>query len=460
MRGQRDTRPALTTPQLLVAALKNDNMLWRMHAQRLLVTRGQKDVVPALSELVRDKGVDEIGLNPAAIHALWTLHGLGALAGSDGQAIDAALAALKHPSAGVRRAAAMVLPRNQTSLDALLSSKLLDDPDAQVRLAALLAVSEMPPSENAAAGVFTMLQDPRNAEDRWIPDAATTAAARNDAGFISALLSKYKPAARAATAESPNNILPNSSFEEQRDGRPVGWRTTTHSGRGEFAVADLGHTGSHSAKISSEQGGDVSWSAQVGVKPRTDYRLTGWIKTENVRKVGGANGAMLNVHELQDPVRGGTKALLGDNDWTQVQLDFNSGEMKQITINCLFGGWGRTTGTAWFDDIELIPASGSGRDRSRSALGDDALCSARPRREHYSNVGRVESRCSFSRGARARRTRCRLAARHFAPHRRHRKTDSRPSDAGAAGIGSRPLARSGSTLGPDRHLWREHLRHH
>jgi putative heme-binding domain-containing protein len=252
----------------------------------------------------------------------------------------------------------MALPRNRESLDALLGSKLLDDPDAQVRLAALLAVSEMPPSDDAAAGVFEMLQDPRNVEDRWMPDAATTAAARNDAGFISALLSKYKPAATTA-AESPNNVLPNSSFEEQRDGRPAGWRTTTHSGRGEFAVADTGHTGSRSVKISSEQGGDVSWSVQVAVKPRTDYRLSGWIKTANVRKVGGANGAMLNVHELQDPVRGGTKALLGDNDWTQVQLNFNSGEMRQITINCLFGGWGRTTGTAWFDDIELIPAPGS-----------------------------------------------------------------------------------------------------
>src|SRR5436309_10442863 len=43
------------TPQQLVAALKNDNMLWRMHAQRLLVTRAQKDVVPALCEFVRDK---------------------------------------------------------------------------------------------------------------------------------------------------------------------------------------------------------------------------------------------------------------------------------------------------------------------------------------------------------------------------------------------------------------------
>jgi putative membrane-bound dehydrogenase-like protein len=69
------------TPAQLVAALKSDNMLWRMHAQRLLVSRANKDVVPALCELIGNASVDEIGLNPAAIHALWTAHGLGAFGG-------------------------------------------------------------------------------------------------------------------------------------------------------------------------------------------------------------------------------------------------------------------------------------------------------------------------------------------------------------------------------------------
>jgi putative membrane-bound dehydrogenase-like protein len=347
------------TPQQLVAALKNDNMLWRLHAQRLLVERGQKDIVPALCELAGDTHVDEIGLNPAAIHALWTLHGVGALDGSDAKASETASGALKHGSAGVRRAAVTVLPRDEASLNALLDRKLLDDPDAQVRLAALLAASEMPASEKAGNAVFGMLRRPENAEDRWIPDAATAAAARNDAGFLKAVLASYKPAATETATDTPSNLIPNPSFEVQSDGRPAGWKTMTHSGRGELVSAEIGRTGNRSVKIVSGQGGDVSWSAQVPVKPRTDYRLTGWIKTENVRKVGGANGAMLNIHELQDPVRGGTKALVGDNDWTQVQLNFNSGQMTEVTINCLFGGWGRATGTAWFDDIELTPAAGS-----------------------------------------------------------------------------------------------------
>jgi len=71
------------TPEKLVATLKNDNLFWRKHAQRLLVERGRQDVVPALCALVRDRGMDEIGLNVGAVHALWALHGLGALDGAN-----------------------------------------------------------------------------------------------------------------------------------------------------------------------------------------------------------------------------------------------------------------------------------------------------------------------------------------------------------------------------------------
>jgi putative membrane-bound dehydrogenase-like protein len=349
--GKTDLSKA--TPQQLVATLKNDNLLWRVHAQRLLVERGNKSVAVSLRELIRDRSTDPIGLNPAAIHALWTLDGLSALD------LETVTAALQHPSAAVRRAAAMVLPRTGEATAAMITHHILDDPDPQVRLAALLKLSEAPPSESLPPRLVAMLQQPNNSEDHWIPDGVTAAAARNDASFLKAVLASYKPTVSQGATEARNNLLTNPSFEEERDGRPLAWRTANHSGRGELNLGDIGHTGKRSAKISSEQGGDVSWSIQVPVKPRTDYRLTGWIKTEKVAKLGRAYGAMLNVHELQDPIRGGTRALSGDNDWTPVQLNFNSGEMREVTINCLFGGWGRVTGTAWYDDIELTIAPGS-----------------------------------------------------------------------------------------------------
>lgn len=184
-------------PEALVAALKNDNLFWRRHAQRLLVERGQRDVVPALVALIADPSVDAIGLNVGAIHALWTLHGLGSLDGSDGKAAQAASAALAHKSAGVRRNAAAVQPRTAAGRDALLRSKVLSDADGQVQLAALLALAEMPPSAEAGAAVLAVLGRAETLRDPWLPDAATAAAAAHDIHFLTAAARTKFSAARA-----------------------------------------------------------------------------------------------------------------------------------------------------------------------------------------------------------------------------------------------------------------------
>src|SRR5262249_20921496 len=115
------------TPKKLVDTLKHDNMFWRKQAQRLLVERGKQDVLPALFEAARDQGVDEIGLNAGVIHALWTIHGLGALDGSNAEATAVAYSALKHKSAGVRRNAVQVLPRDAKSVAAILDAGLTRD---------------------------------------------------------------------------------------------------------------------------------------------------------------------------------------------------------------------------------------------------------------------------------------------------------------------------------------------
>ena len=192
--GKPSTMPKLdpANPATLLAALKNDNMFWRMHAQRLLVERGNQDVIPQLAALVRDQSADTLGLNPAAIHALWTMKGLGVIDGSSSPATGVALTALKHPSAGVRRAAEMVLPRTESTLNALLKGKLLEDEDAQVRMAGLLALAELPPRVDVGAAILKALQEPRNSEDRWIPDAATAGAAKNDTGFLKAILTSAR----------------------------------------------------------------------------------------------------------------------------------------------------------------------------------------------------------------------------------------------------------------------------
>jgi len=104
------------------------------------------------------------------------------------------------------------LPRELALLEEILGAKLLDDPDAQVRMAALLAISEMPVTEAAGAALYAMLKDPRNSRDNWIPDAATSAAARHDAGFLKAVLADGAPAAVDSKAKPDSTLVPDSSF--------------------------------------------------------------------------------------------------------------------------------------------------------------------------------------------------------------------------------------------------------
>jgi putative membrane-bound dehydrogenase-like protein len=185
-----------STPDQLVAALTNDNLFWRRHAQRLLVERGQKDIVPSLNSLIRNQSFDAIGLNVGAIHALWTLHGLGVLDGSHAEATATAVMALKHPSSGVRRNAVQVLPKSSSSAEAILQSGVIQDSEPQVRLVSLLALADQPSLESTGNAVAKMLTLPENANDRWIPEAATAAAAGSSVGFLNSVSSLKNPPAR------------------------------------------------------------------------------------------------------------------------------------------------------------------------------------------------------------------------------------------------------------------------
>ena len=187
------------SPSALVQALRNDNQLWRMHAQRLLVERGDASVIPALLRLSRDASVDPVGLNVGAQHALWTLAGLGANTRPD--AVKAVQDSLRHRSAAVRRAAIAALPRDGTGAAAMGAQRMIEDVDAQVRLAALLAYSEMPVSDPVGGLVFGMLREERNGTDRWIPHAATSAGARHHRGFLRAAIEKPRAGQSVVLAE-------------------------------------------------------------------------------------------------------------------------------------------------------------------------------------------------------------------------------------------------------------------
>ena len=175
-------------PKGLVKALKNDNMFWRTTAQRLLVERGETDVLPELYALVKRRKSDKMGMDPAALHALWTIHGLGALDGNNKEAYEVAKDALKHPSPAVRKAAIQVLPKTPWAHQAMARANILNDPDPHTRLAAILAHSELQSSQKAGGLLYQLSKEEDVAEDEWLSRAVYVAANHHKDDFVEAFL--------------------------------------------------------------------------------------------------------------------------------------------------------------------------------------------------------------------------------------------------------------------------------
>ncbi|RTE53580.1 hypothetical protein EHW67_11285 [Arenibacter aquaticus] len=151
----------------LLEALKSDNMFWRTTAQRLIVENKKVSLIPDLIELAADNN-NKSGLNASALHALWTLKGLGALSGSNDEANQLAVGALNSSSYAVQRAALALLPTTRESSKILAQSGVLNSPDAQIKLAAILRAGELPESNALYTEIEKLAKDPAITSDKWL----------------------------------------------------------------------------------------------------------------------------------------------------------------------------------------------------------------------------------------------------------------------------------------------------
>ena len=341
------------TPAQLVETLRNDNLFWRRHAQRLLVERGRKDVVPALIALVADQQKDELDLNVGAIHALWTLHGLNAIDAMS-EVLEAVKGAVRHPSAGVRRAALDVLPHTAATGTVIREAGLLNDPDAQVRLGALLALSQVPASAAVADALHAFLTKPGAALDRLTVEGATIAASAHAKFFVEAC----SPEETAATMElrnkrtSPETVV--DAFESISGGLGA-WSVGKEANpAAAVSVVGEGRHGGHCLEVKLTNAGEARVTRKMAVKPNTRYLLTGYIKTADIKTSPNARGAFITVPEIQQPRPAISVGITGSTTWALVRTPFETNALQEVSIVCGVGGGGSgAAGVAWFDDLVL-----------------------------------------------------------------------------------------------------------
>ncbi|HEY9062191.1 MAG TPA: phospholipid carrier-dependent glycosyltransferase [Pseudobacteroides sp.] len=148
-----------------------------------------------------------------------------------------------------------------------------------------------------------------------------------------------------------SNILKNPGFEDAD--KPYSWDQDiweASDGQKEIKVVNnVFHSGKQCAVIINSKEGDSRLKQTVDVQSDSLYKISGWIKTENV---GDTNkGANFSVHMLQIT----SADVKGTTDWKYVEMYGRTGKSQtSLIVTAGLGGYGSlNTGTAYFDDISV-----------------------------------------------------------------------------------------------------------
>ena len=279
------------------------------------------------------------------IHDLWTQQALGKLDAKTHQA------ALISNDAKLRRNAIRALGNDKAAQDLFFGSGVFSDPDLHTRLAAFVKLADFPTTPEIQTLVKKLAADPVVKNDEWLAEAAKMLGKKHKA-------LNYK--------EGPN-LLPNPGFEEiaSNTKHPVGWAHRDYGTRPGNKTAEwsividpkMVHSGKHGFRVITREDADTSFFADVPLKPNTDYKLSAWIKTHAFK-----GKASLNDHIG----RAETGKLTRNQDWTEVEVTFNSKDRPKASINLLHVGKGDT----YFDDVKLTEIILESEEDAAALAGD------------------------------------------------------------------------------------------
>jgi alpha-L-arabinofuranosidase len=157
-------------------------------------------------------------------------------------------------------------------------------------------------------------------------------------------------AAVATMALQTSGIL-NGRFE---DGT-ANWSQASYGARPVPSLdSALGRGGRTALRISSSDPTDTAFGQDISVVPGEIYRLSAWVKTRGLDPLGAPVFGTIQAQLAQGAgilATGVNHA--GDTDWTQENVYFLGPQTGKARVSLFFCGWGKGTGTVWFDDVEL-----------------------------------------------------------------------------------------------------------
>jgi alpha-N-arabinofuranosidase len=159
---------------------------------------------------------------------------------------------------------------------------------------------------------------------------------------------------RAPAAEG---AIENAGFEA--DPATQGWSIHVYGAKPEIAGdKSVFREGGQSLRISSAEPTDAALGQNLTLPPGALYRLCGLVRTKDLRGEPGVRVAgtyQIQTHEGGARVSG--KSRFGTGDWSEETILFRVPADGNVRVAVFFVGFGKGTGTAWFDGLRLEPVS-------------------------------------------------------------------------------------------------------
>jgi alpha-N-arabinofuranosidase len=152
-------------------------------------------------------------------------------------------------------------------------------------------------------------------------------------------------------ADDPPARIENAGFEAGTKG----WEVHAYGAKSEVTGdPDVAHEGKQSLRIAAREPSDTALGQDLRLKGGGFYRFTGWVRT---RKLQPQKAPVFGTFQIQHPDGRGTIATgsnhEGDTDWVKETIYFEAPQNGRVRVAVFFVGFGKGTGTAWFDELKL-----------------------------------------------------------------------------------------------------------
>ena len=154
----------------------------------------------------------------------------------------------------------------------------------------------------------------------------------------------------ARLVPDPPVRLVNGGFEQHKSGRMAGWRFHDRPGQVSFVDTKVFKEGKASLRFecsAADEHGHARVMQEVGVRPHRCYRLTCWVKTDQLAG-GSFRFTVLAGRRTLAPFDPRVPAT---SDWRKVTLGLNSLEYDKVRVYA--GAWGARGGRFWVDDVRI-----------------------------------------------------------------------------------------------------------